>query len=654
MKGDRAAIALCFMSAACALALETFLGSRAWPRLVPLTGTMFAAALAGALINDAVTIAVALAVTYLVPALVLILHGGYQLTFNTLWAGALLGAIAPRTWRSGWAVAAPWRGPLFTWALVVALTWPIVVLREIDWVPALLTNNSVPSSSIGVPPPVAVEWVLGVSVALLAGILLFNWLELRFQGSLDLFKRWIVAPLVASALATIAIGVYQMFGDILFVNTTVFGATGRAAGGMLDGNAFGMAAVLGGLLALAWASSSGRPIAAMIVLPLSWIAAWGSGSRSAFLGVVIAFVFALAGPLADRIPRRRWRAATVAVLVIAFLGILAIGLKRPASGPLRRLHSSISTLGGVKPFVVDLWYRNGYGRAASRMIAAHPWFGVGIGGFHILVPDYPPPGVRRLIPDNAQNWYRHQLAELGILGSLGWMAWVAMFGWCVLVGRAEPSSRVASNAVRAGLLIFAVLSMVGMPGQDIALAITFWVFAFWHSRLTACRSTRVTSTAAPLNRWPIIAAIVVASTIGTAVAARHSLRVPERAIRAGWPYAYGFYDPEAAPGGGVQRWTGRSAAIVITCPSPAIKLTIAVHHADADLHPVHVRVRLDGREVIDSRLHSSFPVVREMDVTRGSRVLLETSVDRVFRPSDAGLADHRELGLLVKWDFVDR
>ena len=63
------------------------------------------------------------------------------------------------------------------------------------------------------------------------------------------------------------------------------------------------------------------------------------------------------------------------------------------------------------------------------MIGEHPLLGVGVGSFHLLTADYGAlTGYEgHLVPDNAQNWFRHQLAEFGILGGLGWITWVAMF-----------------------------------------------------------------------------------------------------------------------------------------------------------------------------------------------------------------------------------
>jgi len=650
---ERLSVRLCLLSAACAIALEAVLGSRVWPHLVPLTGAAFAAAVAGTLASDAASVAAVLAATYVFPAIVLVLHGGFQIAFETPWMAAVLGAIATRSWRGGWQVDEPWRTPLLLWAWVIVLAWPIVVLRELDFVPALIADYTVSSSSVGIPPPVAITWVLNVSVALLVGILLFNWLTIRFSNGLEAFRNWIVAPLLGSALATIAVGLYQMFGDVLFVNTTVFGATGRASGAMLDGNAFGMAAVLCGLLSLAMASAGRRRFIA-VMLPLSLLAAWGSGSRSAFLAALLACVVGITAlPFARLLPRRRNRASAAAALLLAFVAVVAVASRLTETGPLHRLRQSISVLGGVRPFAIDLWYRNGYGLAASRMIADHPWFGVGVGSFHLLVPDYGRDGRRPLAPDNAQNWYRHQFAEFGIVGSLGWIGWVVLFGWCVAFGRAAPSARVTSHALRGALLIFGGLSLVGMPGQDVALAMTFWVIAFWYSKIATCHWRRLPTIGAPwFPHWAVIAVVVAAATIGTAAAARHSLRVPVRAIRAGWPYEYGFYQPESAPGGGAQRWTRKNAAIVIAAPSARMKVTVSVNHGDVVTHPVHARVLVDGRVVIDEELHSSGPLTVVVDVAPWTRVLLETSVDRVFRPSDRGLEDSRELGLLVRWEFA--
>ena len=65
-----------------------------------------------------------------------------------------------------------------------------------------------------------------------------------------------------------------------------------------------------------------------------------------------------------------------------------------------------------------LWERFGYGPAAIEMIKEHPIDGIGVGMFHALVDDFGKLRGYHLAPDNAQNWFRHVFAELGIVGSV--------------------------------------------------------------------------------------------------------------------------------------------------------------------------------------------------------------------------------------------
>ncbi len=75
---------------------------------------------------------------------------------------------------------------------------------------------------------------------------------------------------------------------------------------------------------------------------------------------------------------------------------------------------------------------------------------------------------------------------------------------------------------------------------------------------------------------------------------------------------------------------------------------------NAPIRPVDVKVWRDRQLVVEERLTSTAPVTKYISVPDGDRrLLLETWVSRVIRPRDVGVADDRELGLLVKWDFLD-
>ena len=124
----------------------------------------------------------------------------------------------------------------------------------------------------------------------------------------------------------------------------------------------------------------------------------------------------------------------------------------------------------------ELWERNRYGTSAVRMIVEHPLVGVGLGGFHTQVADaaYLDAGAG-LPSDNAQNWFRHQLAELGLLGSAGWLVFCGSFLW-MLVRKVPDDERWMAGAAKGSIVGLGMASLLGMPTQDVAVFFTFIVF----------------------------------------------------------------------------------------------------------------------------------------------------------------------------------
>ena len=216
----------------------------------------------------------------------------------------------------------------------------------------------------------------------------------------------------------------------------------------------------------------------------------------------------------------RGRRAALALFVAA---VAYIGLSLSTNhivGPVARIQAIAPdrSAAGLRRTAIELWNRNDYGVAATRMITVYPAFGVGVGAFHEMASEF---GGRPLPPDNAQNWYRHQLAELGVVGSLGWMVFVGSFGWRVL--RRHETEEVPASPLRGAILGLAIVSLLGMPGQDPAMAFTFWTFAAWYL-LASGRPTdpRPTTRAT----WIVAAAIVLVFVAGTAQFATGRLRLP--------------------------------------------------------------------------------------------------------------------------------
>jgi hypothetical protein len=333
----------------------------------------------------------------------------------------------------------------------------------------------------------------------------------------------------------------------------------------------------------------------------------------------------------------------------------------PIAGPMQRIRSSLpaASAASVTTFLHELlWRRQDYGTVAVAMVRDHPLFGVGVGGFHLLTADY---GTLIgyngfLVPDNAQNWFRHQLAEFGALGSLGWIAWVAAFAVFLLRAPIAAGNRFTASTIKGALVGLAVVCLVGMPTQHVAVALTFWTLAYWYATLPGhpVQADRATTSARGSVIWSLVLGMAMACALGTWYVARHDLRIANLATKVGWDYSYGLYDVEREPGGRVFRWTMQRAVAVIPVPKPWLKLTVQVNHADLATKPVQAKVWLDGVLVLDEQQTRIAPVTEYVRVPDGdARVALDFWCSRVFRPSDVGLNDPRELGLQVEWEFVD-
>jgi hypothetical protein len=159
----------------------------------------------------------------------------------------------------------------------------------------------------------------------------------------------------------------------------------------------------------------------------------------------------------------------------------------------------------------------------------------------------------------------------------------------------------------------------------------------------------------------IAAVVLIAVHAGaTTVDALGSLRPRERAQRFNWYYRYGYlindsdgYDREPDPGGNpiMRRWTMKKSLAVIPVKGNVLKFVAWVDHPDADTKPVHLRVWADGTQVYEGDMRRT-PLFMDIPATPGrTHMVLETEIDRTWRPSDFGRNDRRELGLSIR-DWV--
>jgi hypothetical protein len=500
-------------------------------------------------------------------------------------------------------------------------------------------------------------WSSTAAATTLLGLLFLDWLLSEYSGAVDRFERRIVFPLFAGAIVCSVVAAYQHFVDMTLLNPTVFAVMGRAAGTMLDGNALGILAAL--WLPFSITTAIDRAFRRRLQAPV-WFAAacvlavgvWASGSRSALLAATIGSTISIAFLVAIRSRRRDalLAAGTFVGLVAAALALTPLN----AGGPLIRIRAMIGPRLQLGSLIETLWTRDGYGAAAVRMIADHPLTGVGIGAFNTYVRDV---GLRigwaYLETDNAQNWWRHQLAELGVLGSVGPFAWTVLF----LIAASSIWSRNAARSfigpTIGAVLGFAAASLVGVPGQVPIVAVTFIVFAFWIVGLDNAEPM----VSLPMSRRMsvVIATVVTVFVAGTIVVALTDMRPPYRALRAGWPYHYGFYNQEQSSESQF-RWTAKKAVDVVQVRGPWLKLVIggAVPRG-AELDPLEVKVWRDRSLIMRARRHDGTAVTRYVRMPEGaSWVMLQIEADRTWRPSDYGEKDTRNLGVAVgRWTWVN-
>jgi hypothetical protein len=291
------------------------------------------------------------------------------------------------------------------------------------------------------------------------------------------------------------------------------------------------------------------------------------------------------------------------------------------------------------------------------MIRDHPLLGIGVGGFNTMQADFARGhGLPVLPPDNAQNWYRQQLAELGVVGSVGWVWFAIAFGLFVV----RRTNRDSAGHIACGMVVsFATISLVGMPGQEVPASITFWLAAFWCVFLI----DPARGSAPPSRRtWTCLVAAVALFAGGTAWIAATSLRVPVRAQRFGWPYSYGFYNPAKGTFGPGPGWTGRRAVWVFEPSSEWVALTLSADYRDVAgsafaagsrhvlTRPSEVRLWCNGSLLLQKRLTTSEPQTSYVRLPEGERwMFVETSVTRGVPLRELGVDAGGEIGVRIDW-----
>ena len=359
------------------------------------------------------------------------------------------------------------------------------------------------------------------------------------------------------------------------------------------------------------------------------------------------------------------------MLVFAAFAVLVYA---SSTGPAERIRELVPqpSVEGAQGLVIKLWDRGWYGPAAHLMIREHPFVGVGVGGFHPLVDQYSRRAGWPAPFDNAQNWYRHHLAELGLIGSIPWILWVILFTEFLLRTRGEGEQRFPAAVVKGPLVALGITSLLGAPAQSPVVTLTFWTFAFWYIRLAGSPGARAcppASAASDRLRWAVVLAVVTLYAAGTFRVAYVDLRVPYRAARGtdrrtwddAYTYNYGIDSSHDVGFADDHRRTEKRSWFTVNYPrgqgrgTLRLKLSAWLEHPDAVGRPVPAKIWTYGRElVLNAKGWDGSRITRFVDIRPGHHaVVVETWVKRTWRTPEREGTESNDRGMTLAWEWVD-
>ncbi len=291
---------------------------------------------------------------------------------------------------------------------------------------------------------------------LLAGAMLFA--LIANQPGAVLRRRIYVSALLLAAVVTSFLGAREYaVQSILNSNPTW-----RIFGTFLDPNELaGFLELVIPLGAAAFLSSRAPAlrIATGFAVALAIMALLLTGSRGGWGSLLVGML--VFGLLAGAAFRRTRLALATGALIVAVAALAALAL------PTMR----VRLLGSLwDPFRVLTW------RGTTRMIADHPWLGIGPGAFEFAYPAYAIGGFTTMAHQN----YLQTAAEMGIPGLLAFVWMLGAFFWLAARGfrrlRAREDRRVVAGCI-GGVAGFCVHSLLQYGWYIGAIEVT--VFALF-------------------------------------------------------------------------------------------------------------------------------------------------------------------------------
>lgn len=580
---------------------------------------------------------------------VYILRGAFFVFFNHLSFGhfipvssCLLGVYCTHTDFSRWEFPRQWKLPLVLWALVLAFSWPVVFLRELDFAPFLTAYRGLWNNGNSVQTEFAALWVARTAVIEGVGLLWLEFLCRTFRGAdRRRFGPWILLPLAASFGLSGLVALYQGFYDLTFWNLERWIIVRRAVGLMLDGNGLGICAAfwMAGFFVLGLGNPHGVRrtgyfgLALISLLVLISSASNGAFVMAGFPGAVIGwFVWRGAG-LA---PQRRW--VTRGVGLVCVVGVVwGVSHSTEVTNQWERFMVLIPSQATFSPGEIlqaQLRDRPFFALLSFKMMAEAPLSGMGMASFHTLANDYGRKyGMADHLPfDSALNWYLQQMTEYGLIGSVGWIAWIVVCIRTALLAPVAGGQGVQTRTLQAVVLGFGVASCFNVTAKNPEVVLTFWTFLFWLSGFVfhPAPSTPSARSEPAQTTWLFLIGIALIYALAQTYTSMTQLRVPYRASMADWDYEYGFSAWTTDPQIGSFRWIGGKAVTVLPVAGEILRFKISTPGQNQS--QVQVKIWRDQDLVVDVQLSDSEPVLCEIALEPGKpRTVLQFAVSRTWQ-----------------------
>jgi hypothetical protein len=586
-------------------------------------------------------------VAAIAPALLRLLAGREGPVLDIVWMAGLSGAMLRNVQWTRWMLPAPWNVLIGGWTLALSLAWPVLVARETGFRVGGFFDFGAINSWLLIPAPQAAVWILYVVLAQLIGAMWFEWAR---EKAAQLRSPILLNGLWAGATVGSVVAVLQGTIDLGLLSTPFWEERRRATGLMLDANSYGMCAALAasiGFLGMRQMVPH-RPAAAIAVFAVNFAGMWLSGSRTALLCGVIGTIALAVGLARERRSNLDWLRKAALWVPAGVVAVLVIMMLTETANPIRRALDIPSGRAGL----VALWDRDGYGPIALRMTRDYPLTGVGAGSYRILAPDYWRAMANDTLPlDNAQNWWRHQIAELGVFGGALVIALSVLVAWRLLTS-SDAGHDVANASTVRGLLIgLGVTSFFGMSTQNPLVLLWFFALLAWFMTLVPSRSEP--GPGAVRVAWIAAACLALSYAAGHLALAIGSLSVAQRAERAHREYVAGAYPAEPLPDATQFRWTGQDARFVWPAKTRWLIVRLWTHHPDVASNPVQVTLTGPCGVLFDRAFTSTDPLTVGITLPEGQQALQAAlHVSRTWKPSDRGSDDERQIGAGIMADFV--